>query len=108
MDNNKRYIIWLEDHLDLNKDADRIIKNTNFTLIVCKNLSSFGEEMKRYSTVPYQIAGFVLDNLLRADSLKELGMPNIRPSGGVDTGFCVLLYYLRNNEGDSPLGNSFK
>lgn len=101
-------LLWLEDHPELNSEIKNELESSNFELVLCKNLEEFGEKVKKYKDTPDQVAGFVLDVVIPAKDLGSLGMPQIIPQNGAETGYAILRHYLRNIRDRSPIKNIFK
>jgi len=110
MSAKKDKIIWLEDKPELNKEIVSLFNNEQANIILCKDLASFSEvTIKEANDPETSIKGFILDILIHgAESLDDLNLPHITTPLGFDTGYMVLLEYIRNMDGDSPLGDKWK
>lgn len=103
----KQVLIWLEDLPNLNNQFKELFTDDKFDLVICKSLTQFKEAIDKYIGKEQTIAGFVIDILIPAPNLGELGLPFIETNEGNDTGFLVLSDYLRNWDDESPNGNAF-
>ncbi|MCB1936314.1 MAG: hypothetical protein KDF59_10270 [Nitrosomonas sp.] len=101
-------LIWLEDHPELNVDFHKKLNDSGFDVVICENVGDFGKEVKLNLDNPDQVAGFILDILIRTNNLEELDMPQVTPQRGAETGYAVLRHYIRNVRDRSPIGDTFK
>lgn len=101
-------LIWLEDHPELNAEIRKRLETSGFELILCESVKAFGETVKAYEDNLDEIAGFILDVVIPTENLDALGMPQVTPQKGAETGYAILRQYLRNLRGRSPIGDMFR
>lgn len=104
---NKK-LIWLEDHPELNTEITKKLEESGFDVVLCRNVKAFGEVVKIHKDEPDQIAGFILDVVIPTENLGDLGMPQITPQQGAETGVAILRQYIRDIRNRSPLEGAFK
>lgn len=103
-----KQLIWLEDHPELNTEIKKKLEESGFDVVLCQNVKAFGEAVKAHQDKPDKIAGFILDIVIPADSLVDLGMPQVTPQRGAETGYAILRQYIRDIRNRSPLEGAFK
>lgn len=104
----KKQLIWLEDHPELNIEIKKKLEESGFDVVLCQNVKAFGEAVKIHKDEPDQIAGFILDVVIPTENLGDLGMPQVTPQKGAETGYEILRHYIRNIRNRSPLEGAFK
>ena len=103
----KRKIIWLEDKPDDYKDIQKLIEK-KFEIVACEDLSEFKNAVDAHLVEPKAIAGFMIDVLIKVDSLEQLDLANVYTRKGVETGIKVVAEYLRNFNNNSQCVNVAK
>lgn len=92
---DRKKIIWLEDKPEDYGDIKARISR-RFDVIECIDLDEFRVQVEGYRTAPNEIAGFIVDVMIKVDDLTQLGLPDVLTRKGTDTGVKVVAEYLRN------------
>ena len=119
-------IIWLEDNPDSIEEYieeikeiydnklniqiwDGIYKNDERGLTCIEDFKyKIVKAIENKSRIGEFIGAFILDVRITVDDLSQLGFPQIKTEKGLKSGIQIARYYLRNEQGDSPLKDEFK